>query len=120
MLNLNNNKLKGLEKKFDNEEYSGVVLELNRFLKLHPKDAEGYYLLFRTYNMLGDVNSAISSLKKAYSLNPKHPEIKEQMEILHDSGNPTNKSDVILLIFSLLILTVIPRPLFGVLHHPGL
>jgi tetratricopeptide (TPR) repeat protein len=50
-----------------------ALLEFKNAAKVAPNDAEAYYQLGLVYDASQDARSAVSSLRKALELNPKHP-----------------------------------------------
>lgn len=73
-----------LEKK----EYSRALLELRNASAAVPRDAEPYYQMGNVYLAMGDIPSAVASLRKATEVNPAHEQARLKLaELMVGSRN---------------------------------
>ena len=56
-----------------------AIGNLQQELKSNPNNIEGWVLLARTYNAMGNSEEANSAFKKAISLEPKNPDLKAEL-----------------------------------------
>lgn len=70
------------------KDYARALLELKNAARDMPKDAEPYYRMGVVYSQLGDMGTAVSYLRRATEINPKHAAAQLQLaEILTSTRN---------------------------------